>query len=188
MPPIRLRLIPSPVGPLLLGALGHRLALCLSCGDGNRKQAEDRARCALPHWRDTFSWQADEADDSAALLALAEQRLGEYFAGRREAFCVPLADSALLGATPFQAAVWEVLDAIPFGQTATYGEVARAIGHPAAVRAVGGACRINPLCIFRPCHRVIGADGRLTGFAGGLEMKARLLAIEQESLLTKIKR
>jgi methylated-DNA-[protein]-cysteine S-methyltransferase len=114
-----------------------------------------------------------EAPDHPVLLEV-EKQLGEYFAGQRREFSVQL-DFA---GTEFQNQVWQALLAIPFGQTRTYGEIARQIGKPAAVRAVGAANGRNPISIIAPCHRVIGSTGKLTGFAGGLEAKAHLLALE----------
>jgi methylated-DNA-[protein]-cysteine S-methyltransferase len=108
------------------------------------------------------------------ILCLAEQQLGEYFAGARKSFDLPL-DFA---GTPFQKKVWSELLNIPFGQTRTYGQIADAIGKPRAFRAVGAANGKNPISIVAPCHRVIGKDGSLTGFAGGLEAKECLLGIE----------
>lgn len=108
------------------------------------------------------------------ILAEAEQQLDEYFARQRREFTVRLDYRG----TPFQRKVWEGLLGIPFGATRTYGELAKAIGSPAAVRAVGAANGKNPISIIGPCHRVIGSTGRLTGFAGGLEVKAFLLRHE----------
>jgi methylated-DNA-[protein]-cysteine S-methyltransferase len=108
------------------------------------------------------------------ILCLAEQQLGEYFAGARKSFDLPL-DFA---GTPFQKKVWSELLNIPFGQTRTYGQIANAIGKPRAFRAVGAANGKNPISIVAPCHRVIGKDGSLTGLAGGLEAKECLLGIE----------
>ena len=108
-------------------------------------------------------------------LDAAEQQLGEYFAGKRRSFDLVLAPRG----TPFQLAAWEVLRTIPFGSTMTYGEQAAAMGKPRAVRAVGGANGRNPLAIVVPCHRVIGANGQLTGYASGVERKRRLLDFEQ---------
>ncbi|HEY2902366.1 MAG TPA: methylated-DNA--[protein]-cysteine S-methyltransferase [Polyangia bacterium] len=107
-------------------------------------------------------------------LQPAARQLDEYFAGRRTRFDLALAPRG----TPFQKAVWAALVAIPFGQTASYGDIAQAIGQPAAVRAIGGANHRNPLAIVVPCHRVIGADGSLTGYGGGLDRKRLLLALE----------
>ena len=108
------------------------------------------------------------------ILCLAEQQLGEYFAGARKSFDLPLD----FGGTPFQKKVWSELLNIPFGQTRTYGQIANSIGKPRAFRAVGAANGKNPISIVAPCHRVIGKDGSLTGFAGGLEAKECLLEIE----------
>lgn len=109
-----------------------------------------------------------------ALLERAAAELAEYFAGTRRAFTVPLAPAG----TPFQRLVWDALREIPYGTTATYGEIAVRIGRPGAARAVGSANHHNPLSIFIPCHRVLGSGGALTGYAGGLEAKRTLLAIE----------
>ncbi|HZS86107.1 MAG TPA: methylated-DNA--[protein]-cysteine S-methyltransferase [Chloroflexota bacterium] len=114
-------------------------------------------------------------DDDVAAHERALQQLAEYFAGRRQAFDLPL---AMLG-TPFQQRVWQAVAAVPYGQTRSYGEIARAIGRPAAVRAVGAANGANPLPPIIPCHRLIGADGGLTGYGGGLGMKAWLLELER---------
>lgn len=100
--------------------------------------------------------------------------LDAYFAGIAVEPSIPVA----LKGTPFQMAVWEALAGIPRGETRSYSEIARAIGRPKAVRAVARACHLNPVAILIPCHRVIGADGSLTGYAGGLEVKRGLLAIE----------
>jgi methylated-DNA-[protein]-cysteine S-methyltransferase len=113
-------------------------------------------------------------DSAHALLAEAERQLAEYFAGRRQRFTVPLDPSG----TAFQRDVWDALRTIPFGETRSYSQIAHQIGHPRAVRAVGAANGRNPLSIVVPCHRVIGVTGELTGFAGGLDVKARLLALE----------
>jgi methylated-DNA-[protein]-cysteine S-methyltransferase len=108
------------------------------------------------------------------ILCEAEHQLAEYFAGARKSFALPL-DFA---GTPFQKRVWAELLNIPFGQTRTYAEIATAIGKPRAFRAVGAANGKNPISIVAPCHRVIGKDGSLTGFAGGLKAKECLLGIE----------
>ena len=108
-------------------------------------------------------------------FARAVEQLEEYFAGERRTFQLPLAASG----TPFEEAVWDALSAIPYGETRSYGEVARAVGRPDRARAVGSANARNPLAIIVPCHRVIGSDGSLTGYGGGLERKQALLALEQ---------
>jgi methylated-DNA-[protein]-cysteine S-methyltransferase len=109
-------------------------------------------------------------------LDAAEQQLSDYFAGSRRTFELALAPHG----TPFQVAAWEVLGTIPFGSTMTYGEQAAALGKPRSVRAVGGANGRNPLAIVVPCHRVIGANGQLTGYASGIERKRWLLEFEQK--------
>ncbi len=112
--------------------------------------------------------------DAAALLAEALRQLQAYFDARLRSFDLPLAPQG----TPFQLAVWSALGEIPYGQTRSYAEIALAVGAPSAVRAVGAANGRNPLPLVRPCHRVIGKDGSLTGFAGGLAMKRWLLDFE----------
>ena len=109
-----------------------------------------------------------------ARLAFAKRQLDEYFAGKRRSFDLPLRPVG----TPFQLQVWKMLEAIPFGVTWSYAELAQRIGKPSAMRAVGGANGRNPLPIVVPCHRVIGANGSLTGFGGGVDIKAKLLALE----------
>lgn len=115
------------------------------------------------------------------VLELARRELTEYFAANRRHFVTPLAPYELRRATDFQRLVWEALLAIPFGERRSYAEVARSIGRPSAVRAVGAANGLNPLSIFVPCHRVVGSDGALTGYAGGVDGKRWLLAHESES-------
>ena len=117
-----------------------------------------------------------KADPPTAFSQLVCQQLDEYFAGTRTAFSLPLE----LHGTPFQEKVWEALRHIPYGETRTYKDIAIAIGHPKAFRAVGRANNANPIFIAIPCHRVIGADGSLVGYGGGLEMKKALLELERE--------
>jgi methylated-DNA-[protein]-cysteine S-methyltransferase len=114
-------------------------------------------------------------DKKHPVLAETERQLEEYFAGRRKEFSVPLD----MRGTPFQKNVWEALLAIPFGETKSYGQLAKQLGNPRAMRAVGAANGRNPISIIVPCHRVIGSSGKLTGFAGGLETKAHLLGLEE---------
>jgi methylated-DNA-[protein]-cysteine S-methyltransferase len=114
-----------------------------------------------------------EENRHPALLE-AERQLNEYFGGRRKRFDLKLNPSG----TAFQKQVWRALLTIPFGETRSYSQIARQIGRPKAARAVGAANGRNPLSIVAPCHRVIGATGKLTGFAGGLDIKARLLDLE----------
>jgi methylated-DNA-[protein]-cysteine S-methyltransferase len=129
---------------------------------------------ALNALRFTQWTQPCEQLTKTPLLQKAEEELLEYFAGQRTAFTVPMAPEG----TPFQQAVWEALLTIPYGETRTYGEIAKQVGNPKASRAVGMANHQNPLAIFYPCHRVIGAGGKLTGYGGGLPVKAFLLTLE----------
>jgi methylated-DNA-[protein]-cysteine S-methyltransferase len=150
--------LPSPVGELKLVANGSRLAAILWEND-----KPNRVRLGA----------MTEAPDNPILLRTARQ-LQEYFAGTRSQFDLEL---DFVG-TAFQKKVWQALLTIPFGQTRSYSEIAQQIGNPSAVRAVGAANGKNPISIVAPCHRVIGASGKLTGFAGGLEAKERLLTLE----------
>jgi methylated-DNA-[protein]-cysteine S-methyltransferase len=111
---------------------------------------------------------------SHPILLETQHQLRDYFAGRRSTFALPLA----VQGTAFQQQVWSALVAIPYGQVRTYGQIARQIGRPKAMRAVGAANGRNPIAIVAPCHRVLGASGALTGFAGGLAAKTHLLALE----------
>lgn len=156
------KLMRCPVGTLKLIATGDGLAAVLWENDRP-------ARVPL---------RAASLDDRHPVLVEAERQLGEYFAGRRTTFDVPLDVSG----TAFQRRVWEALRTIPFGETRSYAQIAAQIGQPAAVRAVGAANGRNPVSIITPCHRVIGTDGRLTGFAGGLDVKAQLLGLEGAEL------
>jgi methylated-DNA-[protein]-cysteine S-methyltransferase len=129
----------------------------------------------------THLWLSSDVPIDAPLrttpiLARVADQVAEYFAGTRHVFDLPLE----AGGTPFQQRVWRALTTIPFGVTWSYGELARAIGNPTASRAVGAANGRNPIGIIVPCHRVIGANGTLTGYAGGLPMKHKLLAHEQQ--------
>ena len=121
---------------------------------------------------------APGANDVSPLLDEAEAQLQAYFAGVRTTFDLPLAPKG----TPFQRAVWDALRAIPCGETRTYAQIAAAVGNPKACRAVGMANNRNPIAILIPCHRVIGTNGSLTGYAGGLAVKKALLALEGVSL------
>ncbi|KAE9649099.1 methylated-DNA--[protein]-cysteine S-methyltransferase [Pseudomonas sp. PB106] len=150
--------LPSPVGELKLVANGLRLAAILWEND-----KPNRVRLG----------PMSEAADNPILVKTARQ-LEEYFAGTRNSFDLDL-DFA---GTEFQQKVWAALLTIPFGETRTYRQIAEQIGNPSAVRAVGAANGRNPISIVAPCHRVIGASGKLTGFAGGLEAKECLLALE----------
>ena len=110
------------------------------------------------------------------LLGRAKQQLAEYFAGKRQQLLLPLSPQG----TIFQKRVWDALRQIPYGETVSYGQIASGVGCPGGARAVGMACNRNPLLIAVPCHRVVGADGRLVGFGAGLPAKEQLLALEQQ--------
>ena len=148
--------VDSPLGPITVVA--HDRALAGVYLDGQRHRPPDGG--------------LGERDD-ATLPSLCEQ-LTAYLAGELEQFDVELAP---LG-TPFQAEVWAALRQVPYGATTTYGALAAAVGRPTAVRAVGAANGRNPYCLVVPCHRVVGADGALTGYAGGLDRKRFLLGLE----------
>lgn len=124
------------------------------------------------HWPDTTGWIAK--DDHPALVEAAAQ-LHDYFAGKRDNFDMKL---DLSHGTAFQQSVWQQLLAIPPGATTSYGALSVNVGNPAAVRAVGAAVGRNPISVIVPCHRVLGADGSLTGYAGGLDRKTALLELE----------
>lgn len=116
--------------------------------------------------------------DDDALLSSATAQLAEYFAGRRRVFDLPLAPERMTPRTDFRRGVWQALQDIPYGKVTTYGELASAIGKPNSAQAVGQAVGRNPLSILVPCHRVVGADGSLTGYAGGIDRKIFLLQVE----------
>lgn len=147
--------VSSPIGPLTLIATDHALTEIRFGADDDAPDAPDDAR-------------------DHPIVAAAAAQLAAYFAGDRRTFDLPLAPTG----TAFQRAVWRALGEVAYGQTTGYGALARALGRPTAARAVGAANGANPLPIVVPCHRVIGADGTLTGYAGGLTIKRWLLAHE----------
>ena len=155
--------IPSPLGTIAIAATSEGLA-GLWFADNQRYLPVELAGPA--------AWP--EADEHPVLQQTGQQ-LAEYFAGQRSQFDLPL---DLRCGTDFQQSVWQALLVIPHGKVTSYGEVSRRIGHPAAVRAVGGAIGRNPVSIIVPCHRVTGSSGALTGYAGGLERKTALLRLE----------
>ncbi len=152
--------VDTPVGTLMLaGCPDHGLRhIAFQCGKG--------AMAPEPDWK-----------ASKAPFREASRQLAEYFRGRRTRFDLRLNPEG----TPFQRAVWNALADIPFGETRSYGDVARAVGRPRAVRAVGLANGRNPLPIVVPCHRVIGRTGKLVGYGGGLRVKQALLDLEREA-------
>jgi methylated-DNA-[protein]-cysteine S-methyltransferase len=158
--PMTFTQLESPLGPLLLVADEAGLRR-IDFVNGRHPAKPD------PAWK----------EDPASLQETARQ-LNAYFAGKLENFDLPLAPQG----TPFQQEVWRKLCDIPFGETISYGELARRIGNPKASRAVGLANGSNPIPIVIPCHRVIGSNGKLTGYGGGLPIKEKLLALEQRQL------
>ena len=155
------KFIPSPIGKLKLVASDEGLVAIL--------WKKDRpGRVVL----------ADLVENAShPMLLRAEKQLAEYFSRKRKSFTVPLD----MRGTYFQKQVWEALLGIPFGETRTYGQIAHQLGNPKATRAVGAANGRNPIAIIVPCHRVVGFSGKLTGFAGGLDAKDRLLKLERQS-------
>jgi methylated-DNA-[protein]-cysteine S-methyltransferase len=123
-----------------------------------------------------FCSEKEHEEADTPLLERASQQIREYFAGSRTEFDLPLS----LAGTPFQVSVWQALQNIPYGRTVSYGQVAQIIGRPKAVRAVGAANGQNPVSIIVPCHRVVGADGSLIGYGGGLDRKEWLLDHERQ--------
>ena len=158
---MNIRHLDSPIGDLTLVASDVGLTHVLFPG-------EDPTDVGLPG-------DLTETDDDSTLERAAEQ-LAEYFAGERREFDVPLD----LRGTDFQVEAWRALADVPYGETRSYGEQADAIGRPGAFRAVGAANGRNPIPVILPCHRIVGADGSLTGFAGGLDTKRWLLNHEQD--------
>lgn len=152
---MRYTTLASPIGPLILASDGRSLT-------GLR----------MPPERPDPTWTRD---DAAEPFRRAKSQLNAYFRGKRTAFDLPLR----LEGTPFQSRVWAALCGIPYGETRSYADIARRIGNPKACRAVGLANGRNPIGIIVPCHRVIGADGSLTGFGGGLTRKRALLTLER---------
>lgn len=153
--------VDSPIGKLLIA------------GDG-----ETVRRISFPKGGKPARPEAGWQESSRGPVAQAARQLREYFAGQRTEFDLPLAPEG----TGFQRSVWQRLQEIPYGETISYGELAKRVGNPKASRAVGAANGQNPIPIVIPCHRVIGANGKLTGFGGGLPVKEALLALEARQL------
>lgn len=168
------RTVDTPVGTLTLVAEAGALRAVLWPGDDPARAGLDR-RPALP--------EPAPHDTAARLLDAAERQFDAYFAGRSATFDLPLQPAG----TPWQRQVWQALTGIPAGHTETYGALATSLGRPSAARAVGAAVGRNPLGVVVPCHRVVGADGTLTGFAGGVEAKRWLLQHEG-ALISRLRR
>ena len=162
---VKVQLYGPPCGELLLGSVGERLCLC----DWNEKACVESSKRRIGKLLN-----ADFTEAMSDTIELAIKELDEYFSGTRKEFDIPLQ----FAGTEFQKSVWHALLGIPYGETRSYMQIARTIGKPKGVRAVAQAVGANAMSIIVPCHRVIGADGSLTGFAGGLDAKRYLLARE----------
>lgn len=163
---IKTRRYESPCGTLLLGSFDDKLCLCDWQVEKHRDHVDMRLKRVL---------NAEFEDGISDIIEKAVTQLDEFFAKRRQTFTIPL----LFVGTDFQKAVWHELLTIPYGETISYGDMARRIGMPKAVRAVANANGANAISIFAPCHRVIGSDGSLTGYGGGLAAKKMLLELEK---------
>lgn len=155
----------SPCGTLLLGSFDGKLCLCDWQVEKHRDNVDRRLKRVL---------NAEFQDGASEVIEKTTKELDEFFAGKRRDFDIPL----LFVGTDFQKAVWNELLKIPYGTTISYGEMARRLGMPQAVRAVANANGANAISILAPCHRVIGSDRSLTGYGGGLAAKRTLLEIE----------
>lgn len=161
----------SPCGVLALGASDGRLCLCDWVDSRRHQQNLNRLRQSLN--ADICTKPASETTETTATAIC---QLEEYFAGTRTRFSVPL----LISGTDFQTRIWNILSTIPYGQTISYSELARLAGNPAATRAVANSVGANGISIFIPCHRIVGANHALTGYAGGLPAKQFLLNLEAQ--------
>lgn len=163
---IKTRRYESPCGTLLLGSFDDKLCLCDWQVEKHRNHVDRRLKRVL---------NAEFEDGTSDVIEEAVTQLDEFFAKKRQAFSIPL----LFVGTDFQKTVWRELLTIPYGETISYRDMARRIGMPKAVRAVANANGANAISIFAPCHRVIGSDGSLTGYGGGLTAKKMLLELEK---------
>lgn len=155
----------SPVGEMLLGSYMGKLCLADWQDRKNRKLIDQRIQKVL---------KAEYIEQDSEVIDQTIKQLDEYFAGKRKVFDIPL----LMIGTDFQKSVWEALIQIPYRKTSSYLELSQSIGNEKAVRAVANAVGANAISIIVPCHRIIGSDGSLTGYAGGLEEKKKLLELE----------
>ena len=161
-----------PCGEMILGSFDGELCLC-DWADGKRRATTDQRLQRILN--------ADYVEGSSDVIEKAQQQLNEYFLNQRREFDIPL----LFVGTDFQKKVWNELLKIPYGKTISYGELAQLIGKPNSVRAVANTNAVNAISIIAPCHRVIGSDGTLTGYGGGLERKRYLLDLEKKHYLCK---
>ncbi len=169
---VKLQRYSSPCGEIILGSVGDELCMCdwgeKPCAEKNKRRIERMLNAKF-------------REESSDVIKLTVKELNEYFADERKVFDIPL---RLIG-SEFQRSVWKALLDIPYGETRNYMQIASAVNNPKGVRAVAQAIGANPMSIIVPCHRVIGSDGSLTGFAGGLDAKQYLLALEKTPV-TKI--
>lgn len=166
MDKILVSLYESPVGEMILGSFRGCVCLC-DWMDNPRRVATDR--------RIRQTLKAEYATGESDIILKIRRELNEFFAGKLRDF----SEQVILSGTPFQCRVWNELRNIPYGETISYSELARRIGNPKAIRAVATAVACNPISIILPCHRVIGSDGSLTGYAGGIPAKKLLLSLEK---------
>jgi methylated-DNA-[protein]-cysteine S-methyltransferase len=158
----------TDVGELILGSFRGKLCL-LDFGYGEmRKTVDEKIKKGL---------NAEFVEQDDEVLAKTRKQVDEYLSGNRRVFDIPL----LMVGTDFQKSVWSALSKVPYGATSTYSQIARDINNQRAVRAVGNAIGANPVSIIIPCHRIIGSDGELVGYGGGLSIKERLLKLEQKN-------
>jgi O-6-methylguanine DNA methyltransferase len=162
---IKIKRYDSPRGVLMLGSFSDKLCLCDWQVEKHRDHVDRRLKRIL---------KAEFEEGTSEVINMAEKQLDEFFAGERKTFDVPL----MFVGTDFQKTVWNFLLTIPFGKTISYGEMAKEIGLPKAVRAVANANGANSISILAPCHRIIGSDRSLTGYGGGLKAKQLLLELE----------
>ena len=167
MQQINIQYYNSPCGELILASVGDDLCLC----DWNEMPCAERNKLRVSRYM-----KAEFKIETSPILELAKKQLNEYFTGNRKIFDIPLRPIG----TDFQKKVWHALLNIPYGETRSYKEIAISMGNPNSTRAVAGAIGANGISIFIPCHRVIGSNHCLTGFAGGLDAKRRLLELEAE--------
>lgn len=165
METIKITRYASPAGEMIVGSCGGRLCICDWAAERRRGTIDRRIQRHL---------NARYEEGTSDIIERATAQLDEYFAGRRKEFDIPV----VFTGSEFQCTVWKELMRIPYGTTISYGELARRIGNPKAVRAVASANATNSISIFVPCHRVIGSDRKLTGYGGGLDAKRCLLELE----------
>ena len=163
---IQIQTYKSPVGEIVLGSYDNKLCLANWSDKKKSNRTNNRLKKKL---------NAVFVEESSTIIDETMKQLDEYFKGKRQHFDIPL----LMVGTDFQKSVWNALLQIPFGKTASYAEQAKRIGNEKAVRAVANANAANAISILIPCHRIIGSDGTLTGYAGGLEAKKKLLELEK---------